>query len=153
MILWYKFRSFCNHIQCLSHYCWILVTVFLIRILGQAYSCGPAYAGVALGTVSLYAAFTLAVTQWRTQFRVNMNKADNDAGNKAIDSLINYETVKVGLYGARIIIISVSSISTMRIMRQHSMTNTSGSTRLHHSRLIGVWPPLTLVKILYLGKS
>jgi len=59
-----------------------------------AYSCGPAYAAVAFGTVSLYAAFTLSVTQWRTQFRVNMNKADNDAGNKAIDSLINYETVK-----------------------------------------------------------
>jgi len=59
-----------------------------------AYSCGPAYAAVALSTVSLYAAFTLLVTQWRTQFRVNMNKADNDAGNRAIDSLINYETVK-----------------------------------------------------------
>merc|ERR1719369_2166895 len=59
-----------------------------------AYTCGPAYAAVALATVSLYAAFTLSVTQWRTQFRVNMNKADNDAGNKAIDSLINYETVK-----------------------------------------------------------
>ena len=40
----------------------------------QAYSCGPAYAGVALGTVSLYSVFTLGVTQWRTQFRVNMNK-------------------------------------------------------------------------------
>ena len=60
----------------------------LDSILVQAYSCGPAYAAAALGTVSLYAAFTLAVTQWRTQFRVDMNKADNDAGNKAIDSLI-----------------------------------------------------------------
>merc|ERR1719483_525604 len=59
-----------------------------------AYSCGPAYAGVAFSTVALYAAFTLSVTQWRTQFRVHMNKADNEAGNKAVDSLINYETVK-----------------------------------------------------------
>jgi len=59
-----------------------------------AYSCGPAYAGVAFSTVALYAAFTLSVTQWRTQFRVNMNKADNEAGNKAVDSLINFETVK-----------------------------------------------------------
>jgi len=59
-----------------------------------AYTCGPAYAGVAFSTVALYAAFTLSVTQWRTQFRVNMNKADNEAGNKAIDSLINFETVK-----------------------------------------------------------
>jgi len=59
-----------------------------------AYTCGPAYAGVALSTVLVYSAFTIAVTQWRTQFRVNMNKADTQAGNKAVDSLINYETVK-----------------------------------------------------------
>eukprot|EP00092_Neocalanus_flemingeri_P098041 GFUD01125026.1.p1 GENE.GFUD01125026.1~~GFUD01125026.1.p1 ORF type:complete len:686 (-),score=207.51 GFUD01125026.1:473-2530(-) len=59
-----------------------------------AYTCGPAYAGVAFSTVALYAAFTLSVTQWRTKFRVSMNKADNEAGNKAVDSLINFETVK-----------------------------------------------------------
>ena len=40
----------------------------------QAYSCGPAYAGLALVTVTAYTVFTLGVTQWRTQFRVNMNK-------------------------------------------------------------------------------
>lgn len=34
------------------------------------------------------------MTQWRTKFRIYMNKAENEAGNKAIDSLINYETVK-----------------------------------------------------------
>ncbi|KAJ3587472.1 hypothetical protein NHX12_011069 [Muraenolepis orangiensis] len=34
------------------------------------------------------------LTQWRTRFRIEMNKADNDAGNAAIDSLLNYETVK-----------------------------------------------------------
>eukprot|EP00088_Acartia_fossae_P021483 TRINITY_DN2291_c0_g1_i3.p1 TRINITY_DN2291_c0_g1~~TRINITY_DN2291_c0_g1_i3.p1 ORF type:complete len:713 (-),score=145.01 TRINITY_DN2291_c0_g1_i3:79-2190(-) len=59
-----------------------------------AYSCGPQYAAVAFSTVALYSVFTLSITQWRTQFRVNMNKADNEAGNKAVDSLINYETVK-----------------------------------------------------------
>ena len=31
----------------------------------------------------------------RTKFRIEMNKADNEAGTKAVDSLINYETVKV----------------------------------------------------------
>lgn len=31
----------------------------------------------------------------RTRFRIEMNKADNEAGNAAIDSLLNYETVKV----------------------------------------------------------
>nr|QTW43700.1 ABCB7 [Eurytemora affinis] len=59
-----------------------------------AYSCGPQYAAVAFGTVATYTVFTLAITQWRTKFRVHMNKADNEAGNKAVDSLINYETVK-----------------------------------------------------------
>jgi len=59
-----------------------------------AYTCGPAYAAIAFGTVAIYSAFTLVVTQWRTQFRVNMNKADTEAGNKAVDALINYETVK-----------------------------------------------------------
>jgi len=59
-----------------------------------AYQFGPQYAAVAFSTVALYSLFTLSITQWRTQFRVNMNKADNEAGNKAVDSLINYETVK-----------------------------------------------------------
>ena len=45
--------------------------------------------------MGVYAAFTLAITQWRTKFRVYMNRAENEAGNKAVDSLINYETVKV----------------------------------------------------------
>ncbi|CAG9115935.1 unnamed protein product [Plutella xylostella] len=55
---------------------------------------GLAFTGLAFGCVGVYAAFTLLVTQWRTQFRVHMNRAENDAGNKAVDSLINYETVK-----------------------------------------------------------
>ena len=38
--------------------------------------------------------FTLGITQRRTRFRIQMNEADQEAGNKAIDSLINYETVK-----------------------------------------------------------
>ncbi|MBN3295312.1 ABCB7 protein, partial [Amia calva] len=58
------------------------------------YKCGGQYALVTLGTLSAYTAFTIAVTQWRTQFRIQMNKADNEAGNAAIDSLLNYETVK-----------------------------------------------------------
>lgn len=55
-----------------------------------------------MGCVGIYAAYTLLVTQWRTQFRIHMNKAENEAGNKAIDSLINYETVKVCIcYGQK----------------------------------------------------
>lgn len=51
--------------------------------------------GISMGCVGIYAAFTLLITQWRTKFRVYMNQAENEAGNQAIDSLINYETVKV----------------------------------------------------------
>lgn len=48
-----------------------------------------------MGCVGIYSLYTLSVTQWRTKFRIYMNRAENEAGNKAIDSLINYETVKV----------------------------------------------------------
>jgi len=59
-----------------------------------AYKCGPQFSFVALGAVVMYSVWTLKYTQWRTQFRLKMNKAENEAGNTAIDSLINYETVK-----------------------------------------------------------
>lgn len=59
-----------------------------------AYQCGTPYVLVTLGTIGAYTAFTLSITQWRTKFRANMNRADNEAGSRSIDSLINYETVK-----------------------------------------------------------
>ncbi|KAK0096784.1 hypothetical protein PV326_004419 [Microctonus aethiopoides] len=74
----------------------IVPTIFEMALVSTVLgiNCGPEYAAVAIGCVSVYSMFTLAVTQWRTKFRVYMNKAENEAGNKAIDSLINYETVK-----------------------------------------------------------
>ncbi|KAG9155387.1 hypothetical protein Leryth_017913 [Lithospermum erythrorhizon] len=59
-----------------------------------AYKFGAPFAWITSLSVAAYVAFTLAVTQWRTKFRKVMNKADNDASTRAIDSLINYETVK-----------------------------------------------------------
>ena len=59
-----------------------------------AYTCGPQFSIVALAAVGSYSVFTLSITQWRTKYRLRMNAADNKAGNRAIDSLINYETVK-----------------------------------------------------------
>ena len=44
--------------------------------------------------ISGYIAFTLAVTEWRTKYRRDMNRSDAEANTKAIDSLLNYETVK-----------------------------------------------------------
>ncbi|NIZ14344.1 ABC transporter ATP-binding protein/permease [Phaeobacter sp. HF9A] len=45
-------------------------------------------------TVALYVWFTFAVTEWRVKLRREMNRQDTDANQKAIDSLLNYETVK-----------------------------------------------------------
>ena len=45
-------------------------------------------------TVIAYIAYTLVITEWRTKFRREMNEMDNQANTKAIDSLLNYETVK-----------------------------------------------------------
>ncbi|XP_071738016.1 ABC transporter B family member 25, mitochondrial-like [Rutidosis leptorrhynchoides] len=59
-----------------------------------AYKFGPTFALITSLSVAAYVAFTLTITQWRTKFRKIMNKADNDASTRAIDSLINYETVK-----------------------------------------------------------
>ena len=74
----------------------IFPTIFEMTLVSGilAYKCGPEFTAVALGAVGMYSVFTLKYTQWRTQFRIAMNKAENEAGNKAIDSLINYETVK-----------------------------------------------------------
>jgi ATP-binding cassette subfamily B protein len=47
-----------------------------------------------LAAVALYVWFTFAVTRWRIQFRRDMNLSDQDANTKAVDSLLNYETVK-----------------------------------------------------------
>ncbi|KAE8039449.1 hypothetical protein FH972_011859 [Carpinus fangiana] len=59
-----------------------------------AYKFGAPFAWITSLSVAAYIIFTLTVTQWRTKFRKVMNKADNDASSRAIDSLINYETVK-----------------------------------------------------------
>ncbi|MES9837137.1 MAG: ABC transporter ATP-binding protein/permease [Candidatus Thiodiazotropha sp.] len=52
------------------------------------------FALVTFGTVVVYVAFTLAITEWRMDFRHAMNRLDSEANSQAIDSLINYETVK-----------------------------------------------------------
>ncbi len=55
---------------------------------------GPSFSLITFFTIALYIAFTLSITEWRTQYRRVMNETDQDANTKAIDSLLNYETVK-----------------------------------------------------------
>ena len=57
------------------NYDWTFVTITLITLIG-------------------YIIYTITVTEWRTAFRKEMNELDSKANSKAIDSLINYETVK-----------------------------------------------------------
>ncbi|MDJ0946843.1 MAG: ABC transporter ATP-binding protein/permease [Kiloniellales bacterium] len=52
------------------------------------------FSAITLATVVGYVWFTFRVTEWRIRLRREMNEADNDANTKAIDSLLNYETVK-----------------------------------------------------------
>ena len=52
------------------------------------------YALVTVITVIIYATYTLTLTEWRIKFRRRMNDADEKAATRAVDSLLNYETVK-----------------------------------------------------------
>lgn len=55
---------------------------------------GFKFAALTMGTVGLYGIYTFLMTKWRTKFRIEMNKLDNQAATVALDSLMNYETVK-----------------------------------------------------------
>ncbi|HBT00781.1 MAG TPA: metal ABC transporter permease, partial [Citreicella sp.] len=52
------------------------------------------YLAVVAVTIALYVWFTFAVTEWRVKLRQRMNTQDTDANQKAVDSLLNFETVK-----------------------------------------------------------
>ena len=53
-----------------------------------------AFAGITVAALVVYIGFTVVVTEWRTQFRRRMNELDSSAHTTAVDSLLNYETVK-----------------------------------------------------------
>jgi len=70
-----------------------LVEILLVTtILAVKYSWH--FLAVVLGTLVVYVAFTLIITEWRMVFRRTMNDMDSKANTRAIDSLLNYETVK-----------------------------------------------------------
>jgi len=71
----------------------LLVEVLLVSIILWSMF-GGFYAAVTILTVAAYAYFTIRVTEWRIKFRREMNEADEEAATRAVDSLLNYETVK-----------------------------------------------------------
>jgi len=74
----------------------ILPTLLEIVLISSIFwvKFGPLYAVVTFGCLSSYIYFTVAVTDWRLKFRREMNLQDTQANTKAIDSLLNFETVK-----------------------------------------------------------
>ncbi|GGP19020.1 ABCB family ABC transporter ATP-binding protein/permease [Silvimonas iriomotensis] len=70
-----------------------LVEIFLVAgVLLKKYDWY--FAAITFGTIVIYIAFTLGVTEWRMVFRRTMNNMDSEASTRAVDSLLNYETVK-----------------------------------------------------------
>ncbi|MDP6872234.1 MAG: ABC transporter ATP-binding protein/permease [Alphaproteobacteria bacterium] len=55
---------------------------------------GVGFSGITLFAVGVYIIFTLTVTEWRLKHRREMNRTDSEANTRAIDSLLNFETVK-----------------------------------------------------------
>ncbi len=67
------------------------VSLITVILLGRY---DPLFALVTFGSVALYIAFTFYITNWRMPFRQQMNALESTAGTQAMDSLVNYETVK-----------------------------------------------------------
>jgi ATP-binding cassette subfamily B protein len=70
----------------------LIEVVLVLTILGWAFDVW--FALITLAALAIYIFFTVYVTEWRTQFRRQANEFDSAAHTKAVDSLLNYETVK-----------------------------------------------------------
>src|SRR5262249_7156280 len=65
---------------------------FVLVLLGTKFDTG--YVWITLAALLLYGVFTITITEWRTKFRKAMNELDSRAHTRAIDALLNFETVK-----------------------------------------------------------
>jgi len=70
----------------------LIEVVLVLTLLGVKFDVW--FAGITVAALVVYVTFTVVVTNWRTQFRKTLNELDSVAHSKAIDSLLNYETVK-----------------------------------------------------------
>jgi ABC-type transport system involved in Fe-S cluster assembly fused permease/ATPase subunit len=70
----------------------LIEVTLVLTLLGVKFDAW--FAGITVIALGVYIAFTITVTEWRTQFRKQMNELDSTAHSRAIDSLLNYETVK-----------------------------------------------------------
>ncbi|MEI8403624.1 MAG: ABC transporter transmembrane domain-containing protein, partial [Alcaligenaceae bacterium] len=78
-----------------SLYSIVPTLIEFVLVLGYfAYQYNIWFAAITLGALIIYIFFTIIVTEWRTHLRRTMNDMDSRANQKAIDSLLNFETVK-----------------------------------------------------------
>ena len=70
----------------------LIEVVLVLTILGLKFD--KWYTIITLIALAAYIYFTVTITEWRTQFRKQVNEFDSNAHSRAIDSLLNYETVK-----------------------------------------------------------
>ncbi|WP_373717080.1 ABC transporter ATP-binding protein/permease [Roseateles sp.] len=70
----------------------LIEVVLVLTLLGVKFDAW--FAGITVAALVVYIGFTVVVTEWRTKFRRTLNELDSVAHSKAIDSLLNYETVK-----------------------------------------------------------
>jgi ATP-binding cassette, subfamily B, heavy metal transporter len=70
----------------------LIEVVLVLSILGAKFDMW--FAWITLIALALYIVFTVSITEWRTKFRKEANEFDSAAHQKAVDSLLNYETVK-----------------------------------------------------------
>ena len=70
----------------------LIEVLMVLTILAVKFD--PWFAWITLTALGVYILFTVSVTEWRTQFRREANEFDSAAHTRAIDSLLNYETVK-----------------------------------------------------------
>ena len=65
---------------------------FVLVLLGTKFDLG--YVWITLSALLIYSVFTITITEWRTKYRKAMNELDSKANTRAIDALLNFETVK-----------------------------------------------------------
>jgi ABC-type bacteriocin/lantibiotic exporter with double-glycine peptidase domain len=110
------------------------------------YQYGWQFAAITGATMTAYSAFTIMTTSWRTKFRKQANAADNKAATVAVDSMINYEAVKVSCS-----LIFFNTLLTSTVLQQRKVRGRSlrqGAERLRKGldqsrylpRLPQLWP-------------
>ncbi|RYF76503.1 MAG: ABC transporter ATP-binding protein/permease [Comamonadaceae bacterium] len=120
----------------------IIELTLVLTILGVKFD--ALFVWITGAALVLYIAFTVTVTEWRTQFRKTMNELDSVAQSRAVDSLLNYETVKyfnneefeAGRYDASLDRYRKAAIKSQRTL---SMLNTGQQMLIAVSLVLMLW--------------